>query len=213
MALLQLALDFIHIDDAIKVASITQKYIEIIEAGTPLIKSEGIRVVKILKKKFKDKQIVADLKIMDAGDLEAKMAIEAGADIISVCSQASLETIAGAIEETRRHNKKVVIDLIGSKDKILSAKQVMHLSPDLFCLHTGLDEQTKGKKPFGILKDFIKEINMPYCIAGGIMPEDIPLIMPFKPSIIIIGGYIRKAKRPEEAAKTIKNAIDNWKSV
>ncbi len=51
---------------------------------------------------------------------------------------------------------------------------------------------------------------MPYCIAGGIRPEDIPFIMPFRPSIIIVGGYISKAEKPEDATKKIKGAIDSW---
>jgi 3-hexulose-6-phosphate synthase len=207
MTLLQVALDFLYTNEALKIAAATQEYVDIIEAGTPLIKSEGIRVVEILKKSYQRKKIFADLKIMDAGALEAKMAFEAGADMISVCAQASVETISEAIEETRRRNKKVVIDLIGSRDCLLCSKEIKHLSPDFFCIHTGLDEQMRGKRPFGILESFVKEINFPFCIAGGIRPEAIPLIMPFEPSIIIVGGYITSAEKPEEAAKTIKQAI------
>jgi 3-hexulose-6-phosphate synthase len=211
MALLQVALDFLHIDEALRVAAVTQEYVDIIEVGTPLIKSEGMRAVETLKKNFQIKQIFADLKIMDAGALEAKMALEAGADVISVCAQASVETIAGAIEETRRWNKKVVVDLIGSKDWLLRSREIRHLCPDFLCLHTGLDEQRRSKKPFGVLEGFVREIDLPYCIAGGIRPEDIPFIMPFKPSIIIVGGYITKAEKPEKAAKTIKETIGNWR--
>ena len=213
MSLLQVALDFLHIDDALKVASVTQKYVDIIEAGTPLIKSEGIRAEETLKKTFLDKQIFADLKIMDAGALEAKMAFDAGADMISVCVQASVETIAGAVEETRRKNKKIVIDLIGSRNWLLSSQETKHFSPDFFCIHTALDEQRRGKKPFGVLENFVREMDLPFCIAGGIRPEDIPLIKPYKPSIIIVGGYITKADNPEEAAKTIRKVIRNWRLV
>lgn len=213
MTLLQIALDFLRIEEALRVAESTLDYVDIIEAGTPLIKSEGIEVIDILKKKFQSKQIFADLKIMDAGALEAKMAFEVGADMISVCAQASMETIAGTIEETRRQNKKVVIDLIGSRDWLLNSKETKHLSPDFFCIHTGLDEQRRGKKPFGILEVFVREINLPYCIAGGIKPEDITFIMPFQPSIIIVGGYITKAEKPEEAARTIKEMISSWRLI
>ncbi len=208
MALLQVALDFLSIDKALKAAAVTHVYVDIIEAGTPLIKSEGIRAVNTLRKNFQEKQIFADLKIMDAGVLETRMAFEAGADMISVCAQASIETITEAIEETRRWDKKVVIDLIGSRDWLQRSKELKHLSPDYFCIHTGLDEQIKGKKPFEGLEGFVREIHLPYSIAGGIKPEDIPSIMPFEPSIIIVGGYITKAESPEEAAKTIKEAID-----
>jgi 3-hexulose-6-phosphate synthase len=210
MSLLQIALDFLQIKEALNIASLTSQYIDIIEAGTPLIKSEGIRVVEILKKNFHEKKIFADLKTMDAGALEAKMAFDAGADMISVCAQASIETIIGAIEETRRHNKKIVIDLIGSMDWNLRAKEIQHLAPDYFCIHISLDEQRRGKKTFSGLDKYKKEIQIPFCIAGGIKPEDLPLIMPFQPSIIIVGGYITKAEKPDEAARTIKEAIISW---
>jgi 3-hexulose-6-phosphate synthase len=210
MALLQLALDFLSLDRALNVAEATVDYIDFIEAGTPLIKSEGIKAVNALKKNFPQKQIFADLKIMDVGSLEAKMAFDAGADMISVCAQASIETVREAIEETTRWNKKVAIDLIGTMDWISRAKELKHLSPDYFCIHTSIDEQRKGKKPFEGLEGFVREIHLPYCIAGGIKPEDIPFIMPFKPSIIIVGGYITKAKDPKEAAKTIKEVVGRY---
>lgn len=210
MALLQIALDFLRLDKALKVAAETHFFTDIIEAGTPLIKSEGMKVIETFRKNFQAKQIFADLKIMDAGALEAKMAFDAGADMITVCAQASMETIVEAIEETRRWNRKVVIDLIGSRDWLSKTKELKHLSPDFFCIHTGLDEQMKGKKPFGGLEDFVREVNLPYCIAGGIKPEDIPFIMPFEPSIIIVGGYITQAENPGKAAKTIKEAMSSW---
>lgn len=210
MALLQIALDFLRLDKALKVAAETHFFTDIIEAGTPLIKSEGMKVIETFRKNFQAKQIFADLKIMDAGALEAKMAFDAGADMITVCAQASMETIAEAIEETRRWNRKVAIDLIGSRDWLSKTKELKHLSPDFFCIHTGLDEQMKGKKPFGGLEDFVREVNLPYCIAGGIKPEDIPFIMPFEPSIIIVGGYITQAENPGKAAKTIKEAMSSW---
>jgi len=210
MALLQIALDFLRLDKALKVAAETHFFTDIIDAGTPLIKSEGIKVIETFRKNFQAKQILADLKIMDAGALEAKMAFDAGADMITVCAQASMETIAEAIEETRRWNRKVAIDLIGSRDWLSKTKELKYLSPDFFCIHTGLDEQMKGKKPFGGLEDFVREVNLPYCIAGGIKPEDIPFIMPFEPSIIIVGGYITQAENPGKAAKTIKEAMSSW---
>ncbi len=207
MALLQVALDFLSLEKALDVAALTKTYVDIIEAGTPLIKSEGIKVVDTFRKKFHDKQIFADLKIMDTGALEARMAFDSGADMVSVCGQASIETIEEAIKETRKWNKKVVVDLIGSKYCTLRSKELRHLSPDYFCIHTSIDEQVKGKKSFKGLEEFSRE-NLPFCIAGGISPEDIPLIMPFKPSIVIVGGYITKAENPGEAGRIIKEAID-----
>jgi 3-hexulose-6-phosphate synthase len=207
MALLQVALDFLSLDEALKVATAVRKHVDIIEAGTPLIKSEGIIAVSTLKKDFPEKQIFADLKIMDTGALEAMMAFDAGADMISVCARAPRETIRQAVEETRRWGKKIMIDLIGSNEWLLTARELRHFSPDYFCIHVAIDEQLERKWPFETLKDFKEEIHLPYSIAGGIRPEDIPFIMPFKPSIIIVGSYITKSEYPEEAAKRIRIVI------
>lgn len=208
MIFLQVALDLLRLDDSLRIASEVYPYIDIIEAGTPLIKSEGIRAVSVLKKEFPDRDIFADLKIMDAGALEVRMAIDAGADIISVCAQATRETVISALEEVKRLNKKIMIDLIGSEDYISKAKELDSLSPDYFCVHTAIDEQIKGKRPFEGLDTFHREINSPYSIAGGIKPEDIPFIMRYNPSIIIVGGFITKARRPEDAVKRIREAIN-----
>lgn len=211
MTLLQVAIDFLSLERSLEVARATHSYVDIIEVGTPLIKSAGIIAVNTFKKNFKSKHIFADLKIMDAGALEAGMAFDAGADMISVCAQASMETITETIKETRRWDKKMMIDLIGSKDWISRAKELAHLSPDYICIHTGLDEQVRGIKPFSMLERFVREIHLPFSIAGGIKLEDIPHIMPFEPSIIIVGGYITKAENPQDAAKTIREVISTWK--
>jgi 3-hexulose-6-phosphate synthase len=207
MVLLEVALDFLELGRALHVARETRDYADIIEAGTPLIKAEGMRAVEALKGSFPDKQVFADLKVMDAGALEAGMAFDAGADMVSVCAQASAETVAEVVGEARRRLRKVMIDLIGSSDWPARAGELLGLSPDYFCVHTGINEQRKGRRPLERLEGFVRDIHAPYCIAGGIRPEDIPLIMPYGPSIIIVGGYITKAGDPREAARAVREAM------
>jgi len=64
-------------------------FVDIIEAGTPLIKQEGLRIISILKECFPEKLILADMKTMDAGGLEAKLAYDAGADLVTVLAVAT----------------------------------------------------------------------------------------------------------------------------
>jgi 3-keto-L-gulonate-6-phosphate decarboxylase len=135
------------------------------------------------------------------------MAFDAGADMVSVCAQASAETVAEVVGEARRRLRKVMIDLIGSSDWPARAGELLGLSPDYFCVHTGINEQRKGRRPLERLEGFVRDIHAPYCIAGGIRPEDIPLIMPYGPSIIIVGGYITKAGDPREAARAVREAM------
>jgi len=207
MPLLQLAIDLVDPERAIDIARKVEGYFEIIEVGTPLIKSSGINIIKRLREAFPSKVLFADLKIMDAGRIEAEMAYNAGADMVSVCGQAPFETIKETIEEARRQGKRAMIDLIGAKDMISRALELKEVKPDYFCIHTGLDEQRKGKRPSEFLQEYRQKVNYPYAIAGGIRPEDIPLLMGFSPEIIIVGGYVTKALDPVIAAKTLKDAV------
>ncbi len=206
--LLQIALDFTSIERAIEIAIKVGRHVDIIEAGTPLIKSEGIRVIKILRALFPDKKVFADLKIMDAGTLESSIAFDAGADIISVCGRASYETVEETIRIARDRNKEVMVDLIGARDILSEARGLVPLAPDYFCIHTGLDEQMKGKSIMEGLRIFTDNLNLPFAVAGGIKPRDLPSILSFKPSIVIVGGYITKAEDPLSALYEIRERMN-----
>lgn len=207
MPLLQVALDCLKIGEALRISSEVEEYVDIIEIGTPLLKSEGLRTIEILKMVFMEKIIFADTKTMDAGNLEAKMAFDAGADIMSVCSVAPEQTVRAAIEESKKRDKKVLVDLLGERDKVLAAERLKGIEPHYFCIHTGIDEQKEGENPFKVLNSFSKKITIPYAVAGGIKPEDISKIMPFNPSIIIVGSYITRSQNPKESARLIQTEI------
>ena len=86
--ILQLALDFVDLKRALKSAQAgIAGGVDWLEAGTPLIKSEGLHAVRELRKLFPDSTIVADMKIMDAGRTEVETAAKAGANIHCSCNQ------------------------------------------------------------------------------------------------------------------------------
>jgi len=87
---IQVALDLLRIQDALNIASKVAEYIDYLEAGTPLIKAEGLKAVSLLKKEFGDKVVVADMKTMDTGYLEASLAYEYGADYSTVMAAADM---------------------------------------------------------------------------------------------------------------------------
>ncbi len=95
---LQIALDLLKLEDASRIAEITARTdTHILEAGTPLIESEGIIAVRELKKRLPNKTIFADMKIMDTGYPEMQMASNARADIVQVLGAALDDTIKEAI--------------------------------------------------------------------------------------------------------------------
>ena len=97
---------------------------DIIELGTPLVKNAGLSAVTAVKTAHPDKIVFADMKTMDAGELEAEIAFGAGADLVSVLGSADDSTIAGAVKAAKAHDKGIVVDLIGVADKVTRAKEV-----------------------------------------------------------------------------------------
>ncbi len=205
--MLQLALDHPDIDRAVGIASEVVDEIDIIEAGTPLIKSEGVRSVGILRKEFPEKVILADMKIMDTGALEANLAFDQGADMVTVCAAAPDETIRAVIEAAERREKVAVVDMIGIKLITGRLRELERLRPHVIAVHKGIDQQERGKDPLenaAVVRRFTKT---PISIAGGITPSLLVKILPMKPAIVVIGSYITKAERPLMAAREIKGIL------
>jgi len=210
---LQVALDLERLDDALKLASKVAPYIDILEAGTPLIKSEGIKAVRILKETYPDKLICADLKIADAGYLEVRMAAKANADIVTVLADAYNITIEETLRAADEFKVEIMADLIMSrrpKKRLEEIKTLNYKGRRLSyaLVHSGLDRQESRHSPLSELKSLADVYNCPkLAIAGGIKLNDIPKIKPYTIDIIIIGGAITKSENPTKVAKQIKEAI------
>jgi len=212
--ILQVALDLINADRAIVIAKDAVKGgADWIEAGTPLIKSEGMEIVRKLREVFPRKIIVADMKTMDTGAIETEMAAKAGADIICILAASDDATIIDAIKSGRKYGSKIMVDLIGIKDKIKRAKEIEKLGVDILCMHVGIDEQMLGKKPIDVLCNLVKSTNIPIAVAGGLNSETVYDMIKAGASIIIVGGAITKAKDIVISTKEIKKVISEKKSI
>ena len=206
MTVIQVALDFDNARDALRVAKRVKRYVEIFEAGTPLLKAEGEKtIIPKLKKIAFGKKIFADLKTMDTGSFETEGAMKLGAYYSSVLGVASNETIKSAINSSKKG--EVVVDLIQCKNIARRVKELKLLGAKNFEVHTAIDDQLKGKNPLVELKEIsrIKEINV--WVAGGISMKNIDKVMKYNPKVVVVGGAITKAKNPENAAKEIYRAI------
>jgi len=203
--ILQVALDLLNSDRAITIAKDAVKGgADWLEAGTPLIKSEGMDIVRKLKDTFPDKSLIADMKTMDTGAFETEMASKAGADIVCILAASDDSTIIDAIK---------MVDLIGVNDKIQRAKELESLGVDYFCIHVGIDEQMIGKDPIKILSSLVKTTNIPIAVAGGLNSKTAVDAVKAGAQVIIVGGAITKAKDVTKATKQIKQAIETQKPV
>ncbi|WP_446666528.1 3-hexulose-6-phosphate synthase [Flexivirga sp. B27] len=204
---LQVAMDVLTKDAALTLAGQVAEHVDIIELGTPLIKSEGLSAITAVKEAHPDKVVFADLKTMDAGELEADIAFKAGADLVTVLGAADDSTIAGAVEAAKKHNKGVVVDLIGVADKVTRAKEVRALGAKFVEMHAGLDEQAQpGYDLNGLLRSG-EEARVPFSVAGGVNADTIGDVQRAGADVAVAGGAIYGAEDPGLAAKKLRSAI------
>jgi len=207
---LQLALDFVDLDRALKAAKEAEKSVDWIEAGTPLIKSEGLNSVRKLREIFPRHTIVADLKTMDAGRTEVEAAAKAGANVVGVCAAAADETIKECVHAARNYGVKVMADLIGVKEDEITerAAEMERIGVDYIGVHTAIDEQMKGKQPFGKLAKVARKVSLPVAAAGGLNSETIADALKAGATILVVGGAIIKSENAGKAARDMRRAME-----
>jgi len=211
---LQIALDFINLSRAIKVAEeAVAGGADWLEAGTPLIKSEGLDAVRELRRLFPNNTIIADLKTMDAGRVEMESAAKAGANIAGVLGVASDATIKECIEAAENYGFEVIVDMIGVADIATRAKQVEDFGAHYVGIHTAIDEQMEGISPFEKLQKVAEVVSIPIAVAGGINSETAADAINTGASIIIVGGAVTKSPDAKSAVENIKKAMETGERV
>lgn len=206
---LQLALDEM---DLVKALSFTEKvadYVDIIEIGTPFVIDEGMRAVREFVRFFPEKEILADLKIMDAGHYEIAMAFEAGAAYATVLGVTDDLTVEGCVKAAQEYKRKVVVDMI-CVDNLPERIQTMEqIGADILAVHTGADQQAAGREPIQDLEVMTKYTKTAkVAVAGGISSGTIKKYVDLDPEIIIVGSGIGHAPDPAEEARKIKEAMN-----
>ena len=209
---LQLALDDIALDEALALAESVQEYVDIIEVGTPMVMEYGMAPVRELKKLFPDKKVLADLKIMDAGEYEAEVAFRAGADYITVLGATDERTVQGCIKAAGAHGGYVVADMICVEDMRGKIRRLEELGIDFISVHTGVDQQAMGRTPLDdleVVRGTVKTAKV--SVAGGISEKTLPAYQKYEPEVVIIGSGITHSDNPKEAAEKIYKMIKEYR--
>lgn len=211
---LQIALDEVNMERALGYArEAVAGGAEWVEAGTPLIKAEGLNAVRVLKKEFPAQTIVADMKTMDTGAFEVEIAAKAGADVIGILGAASDETFEEAVKAARKYGAKVYMDLISVKDKVARAKEAEALGCDYVCLHMGIDEQMTGSTPLELLRSIAEAVSIPVMVAGGLNTETVGPCVAAGATVLIVGGALTKAENLQQEAAKLVEAIKDEKII
>jgi aldehyde:ferredoxin oxidoreductase len=189
----------------------------IIEAGTPSVKRHGVgTLIPALRKAAPNAILMADLKTMDVGNLEAKIAFRAGADVTAVLGIGGRTKIIEAVSEAARWDKTVLIDFIDCPDPLEMIEKMAHDLKGhegrvIFCLHRGISEQLKGRGIYEqtqLISEAKKRAGVfPLAVAGGIKEGVAKDVVRAGADICIAGSAIYNSANPKEAAARILKEI------
>ena len=208
--LLQCAMDYISLAPALAMSLKVAPEVDIIEIGTPLCKAAGLDAIRFVREVLPDKLILADFKTPDVGGLEAKMAFDAGADMMTVIGGAALATVASALEAARAAGKEMLMELTGVRDIIARASEWREIVVERMVYHRGWDEQAFNRQwveeDLNTVRQLI-DMGFKVTVTGGITKETLGFFQPLDVSVVICGRGIREASDPLQAAREFRHEM------
>ena len=198
---LQVALDLVDMN---RVATVLSELPEndhlIIEAGTPLIKRFGLEVIGEIRRLRPNAFIIADMKILDTGNLEARMAADASADAVVISGLAPAPTLEKAIAEAKKTGIYSVIDMLNVADPVKVIKS-LKVKPDIVELHRAIDAEDTAHA-WGDIPALKKAAGGKLLVAtaGGIRVDVVRDAVRAGADLIVVGRAITASKDVHTAA-------------
>ncbi len=208
---LQVALDLDNIEDMERIIdSLPNRERILIEAGTPLVKKFGVGIISKIRELRKDAFIIADLKTLDVGRIEVKIAADETADAVAISGLGTLESIQKAVQEASKQGIYSILDMMNVDDFVEKLKKLEY-KPDILLLHRNVDLETykaeKGEKLEDVTEwgniNKIKTIlgdDKLVAVAGGITPDKVDQALASGANIIVVGRYIIGSRDVRRAA-------------
>lgn len=182
--IVQISLDLTSIDEALDHArKAVRAGVDWLEAGTPLILAEGLRAVQAIHREFPQHPVVADLKTMVGGYLEAEMMAKAGATLVVVMARAHPATVKTVVKAGRDYGVRVMGDNLGCEDKPAAVRMLEDLGVDYIVHHVGYDERRdpeairahhgRAPSPLDELEAVVKAVKIPVQAVGGLSVDQV----------------------------------------
>lgn len=194
--IVQISLDVTNIPEALETAALARRAgVDWLEAGTPLIIAEGMNGVRELRQRFPGVPIVADLKTMDGGYLEAQMMAKAGATHVVVMARAHEETIRCVVKAGRDFGVQVMGDNMVCDDMVAGSKWLEDLGCDFVIHHIGYDERrgiaARGLRmpsPLDKLREVVQAVSIPVQAVGGLSLEQAVRTPEYGAPLVVLGA-------------------------
>jgi 3-hexulose-6-phosphate synthase/6-phospho-3-hexuloisomerase len=194
--IVQISLDVTSRQEALETAELAMRSgVDWLEAGTPLIIAEGMHGVRALRERFPDTPIVADLKTMDGGYLEAEMMAKAGATHVVVMARAHEETIRCVVKAGKDFGVAVMGDNMVCEDMVAGARWLEDLGCDFVIHHIGYDERrgiaARGLRmpsPLDQLRAVVEAVSVPVQAVGGLSLEQAVRTPEYGAPLVVLGA-------------------------
>ncbi len=194
--IVQISLDIVTIAEALATAEMSLRAgVDWLEAGTPLIIAEGMNGVRALRQRFPQIPIVADLKTMDGGYLEAELMARAGATQVVVMARAHEETIRCVVKAGHDFGVQVMGDNLACDDMIAGARRLEDLGCDFVIHHIGYDERrgiaATGRRmpsPLDQLREVVEAVHIPVQAVGGLTLEQAVRTPEYGAPLVVLGA-------------------------
>jgi 3-hexulose-6-phosphate synthase/6-phospho-3-hexuloisomerase len=210
--IVQISLDFTSIVRALETARVAVRAgVDWLEAGTPLIASEGMNSIRALRAEV---PIVADMKVMDGGGLEAQMAAKAGATHVVVMERAHPETIKAMVQAAKDLGVKVMGDNLAADDRVAAARRLEDLGCDYVIHHIGYDERrglaAMGKpwpSPLDQLREVVAAVEVPVQAVGGLSVEQAIRTPEYGARLVVLGAPLIGGDSSATALVTLEDQL------
>ncbi|MDP7347236.1 MAG: orotidine 5'-phosphate decarboxylase [Phycisphaeraceae bacterium] len=194
--IVQISLDLDNVPESLETAAMAMRAgVDWLEAGTPLIIAEGMHGVRALRERFPDTPIVADLKTMDGGWLEAQLMAKAGATHVVVMARAHEETIRCVVQAGKDCNVGVMGDNLSCPDMVAGAKFLEDMGCDYVIHHIGYDERrgiaARGDRqpsPLDQLREVVDAVSVPVQAVGGLTIEQAVQTPEYGAPLVVLGA-------------------------
>lgn len=172
----------------------------VIKAESPLIKRYGVEVCQKIHQIRPESIVIADMKTLDTGNLEARMAGDATADVISFSGRAPLKTQERFMEECQKVGALSYMDTTNLPDPVEVIKE-LSIKPDIVELQ-GIPD-----------KKLVQEIKKAcggralVAVAGDFEVSKVREVLASGADIIVVGGPITRARDVHEEAMAYLNEM------
>lgn len=209
---LQVALDLVDLAVVRRVLSqLPDSDHLLIEVGTPLVKKFGASVVREIRNVRPSSFVVLDLKTLDTGNLEVRLAADATADAVVISGLAPGKTIELAIREARKTGIYSIIDMLNVPDPLEVLRSLSTL-PDVVEMHRAIDQEAE-KHNWEVIAEIKKvaadtDRRLLVAVAGGIRVDTVAAALKSGADIVVTGRAITASKDVKDAAEQFLSELN-----